>query len=254
MKPIKALIVDDEIGARDVLRNLLLRISDSVEVIGMSHDVPDAVEKIKLLKPDVVFLDVQMPNYAGYEIVNFFDTIDFEIIFVTAYDEYAIKAFELSAVDYLVKPINRLRLKNSIVKLEQKIEQVGAKENYETLMESIKDKELGKIVIPELGSKRILQLSDIIAIEARGAYSNIHLKNAKPLLVSKNLKHFESVLPEDQIFFRSHKSWIINLNEIQVLSKSSGEIKMIDNICARLSKYRISEFETSMSSLDQKKS
>ena len=249
MKPIRALIVDDEIAARDVLKNLLLRVTDSVEVIGTAHDVPDAVAKIKLLKPDVVFLDVQMPNYAGYEIVNFFDTIDFEIIFVTAYDEYAIKAFELSAVDYLVKPINRLRLKESIAKLEQKIEQVGAKESYETLMESIKDKELGKIVIPELGNKRVLNLSDIIAIEAKGAYSNIYLKNAKPLLVSKNLKHFESVLPEDQIFFRSHKSWIINLNEILELSKRSGEVKLTDNISARLSKYRTSEFQEALNSL-----
>ena len=250
MKPIRALIVDDEIAARDVLKNLLIRVSNSVEVVGSTHDVPSAVEKIKLLRPDVVFLDVQMPNYAGYEIVNFFEEIDFEIIFVTAYDEYAIKAFELSAVDYLVKPINRLRLKEAIAKLEQKIERVGAKENYETLMESIKDKELGKIVIPELGNKRVLQLSDIIAIEAKGAYSNIYLKNAKPLLVSKNLKHFESVLPEDQIFFRSHKSWIINLNEIQALSKSSGEIKLTDNICARLSKYRVPDFQAATSELN----
>ena len=252
MKPIRAIIVDDEIAARDVLKNLLLRVTDSVEVIETAHDVPEAVAKIKLLKPDVVFLDVQMPNYAGYEIVNFFDTIDFEIIFVTAYDEYAIKAFELSAVDYLVKPINRLRLKESIAKLEQKIEQVGAKESYETLMESIKDKELGKIVIPELGNKRVLNLSDIIAIEAQGAYSNIYLKNAKPLLVSKNLKHFESILPEDQIFFRSHKSWIINLNEILELSKGTGEINLTDSICARLSKYRTSEFQEALNSFQER--
>jgi two-component system LytT family response regulator len=250
MKTIRALIVDDEVAARDVLSNLLLRVSNAVEIVGTAHDVPDAVAKINLLKPDVVFLDVQMPNYAGYEIVNFFDAIDFEIIFVTAFDEYAIKAFELSAVDYLVKPINRIRLVESIEKLEQKLAQKVAVENYEILMESMRDKELGKIVITELGSKRVLQLSDIIAIEAMGAYSTIYSKNGESLLVSKNLKHFETILPEDQIFFRSHKSWIINLEHILQVSKRKGEINLTDKICARLSKYRIQEFQEATSELN----
>ena len=250
MKTTKALIVDDEPAARDVLNNLLRRIPESVEVVGTAHDVVDAVQKIKELKPDVVFLDVQMPNYAGYEIVNFFDEIDFEIIFVTAYDEYAIKAFELSAVDYLVKPINRIRLKESIAKLEQKMKQKGAIENYEILREALKEKELGKIVIPELGNKRVLQLNDIIAIEANGAYSNIFLKDEKSLMVSKNLKYFESTLPEDSVFFRSHKSWIINLEHIQQFSKSKGEIQLINNISARLSKYRVPDFQTATAGLN----
>jgi len=249
MKRIRALIVDDEMAARDVLKNLLLRVSNSIDVIDTAHDVPDAVEKINSLKPDVVFLDVHPPNYAGYEIVNFFDKINFEIIFVTAYDAYAIKAFELSAVDYLVKPINRLRLQESLVKLEQKMKQLVAQESYETLMESLKEKELGKIVINELGNKRILNLKDIIAIEAQGAYSNIHLINDKPLLVSKNLKHFETILPEDDIFFRSHKSWIINLRRIEQLSKSKGEIHLAQGLCARLSKYRTNEFDAAISAL-----
>lgn len=245
MKEIKAIIVDDESAARDVLQNLLHRISSSVDVIGTAQDVPEAVLKIKELKPDVVFLDVQMPNYAGYEIVNFFDTIDFEIIFVTAFDQYAIKAFELSAVDYLVKPINRLRLKEAIEKLTEKIDRKDVAENYEVLLETLKEKELGKIIISELGGKHIIQLNDIIAIEAQGAYCNIHLQNGKSIVVSKNLKHFESTLPEDQVFFRSHKSWIINLEKIEQYWKSKGEIKLQSDIVARLSKYRIAEFQSS---------
>ena len=98
MTKIRALIVDDEQAARNVLSNLLRRINENIEIVGEAIDVPTAVEKIKEVKPDVVFLDIQMPNYAGYEIVNFFDTINFDIVFVTAYDEFAIKAFELSAV------------------------------------------------------------------------------------------------------------------------------------------------------------
>lgn len=252
MDKIKALIVDDEAAARDVLNNLINRVSNNIEVLDTSHDVMDAVEKIKKLKPDVVFMDVQMPNYAGYEIVKFFDTIDFEIIFVTAFDQYALKAFELSAVDYLVKPINRNRLLESIEKLELRVEHKDAAENYEILLESLKEKELGKMVISELGGKHIIHLKDIIAIEAQGAYSKIHLQENKSLVVSKNLKHFESTLPEDQIFFRSHKSWIINLEQIVQYWKSKGDILLSNEIIARLSKYRISEFQEANDKINSK--
>ena len=107
MNKIKAIIVDDEKRARNVLDQLLSRNFDNIEVVAQCADVPSAVEEIKRLKPDVVFLDIQMPNYVGYELVNFFDKVDFDIIFVTAFDQYAIKAFELSAIDYIVKPIDR---------------------------------------------------------------------------------------------------------------------------------------------------
>ncbi len=241
MNPIRAIIVDDELAARNVMNKLLQRID--IDVVELCENVPAAVEAIKSLKPDVVFLDVQMPNYAGYEIVDFFDEIDFEIIFVTAYNQYAIKAFELSAVDYLVKPINRQRLAESVEKLSNRLQAKTAAENYRLLKESMQKKELGKIVISELGNKRIVQLSDIIAIQAKGAYSNIFLSDQKELLVSKNLKHFENILPESDTFFRSHKSWIINTDYIKTFNKNKGEIDLCQDIQAKLSKYRIQEFE-----------
>ena len=214
MSKIRSILVDDEPAARDVLERLLTRSCPSIEIMQKCVDVPDAVEAIKKHKPDVVFLDVEMPNYAGYEIVDFFDEIDFEIIFVTAYDKYAIKAFELSAIDYLVKPISRQRLIDAVAKLDQKVEEKSVVKDYQILKESIQNKEHEKIVISELGNKRVLLLNDIIAIQAKGAYSTIHLSNDKDLLVSKNLKHFESILPENGTFFRSHKSWIISTNHI----------------------------------------
>jgi len=241
MNPIRAIIVDDELAARNVMHNLLQRIN--IDVLEECENVPEAVDAIKRLKPDVVFLDVQMPNYAGYEIIDFFDEINFEIVFVTAYNQYAIKAFELSAVDYLVKPINRQRLAEAIDKLSNRLQEKTAAENYRILKESMQKKELGTIVISELGNKRIVQLINVIAIEAKGAYSNVHLDNDKPLLVSKNLKHFESILPEKSVFFRSHKSWIINTNHIQSFNKGKGNIELSNAISARLSKYRIQEFE-----------
>lgn len=241
MNPIRAIIVDDELAARNVMHNLLQRIQ--IDVVEVCENVLEAVDAIKRLKPDVVFLDVEMPNYAGYEIVDFFDEIDFEIIFVTAYNQYAIKAFELSAVDYLVKPINRQRLAEAIDKLSNRLQEKTAAENYRLLKESMQKKELATIVISELGNKRIIQLNDIIAIQAKGAYSSIFLVNAKELLVSKNLKHFENILPDSEKFFRSHKSWIVNTDYIKTFNKNKGEIDLCQDVQAKLSKYRVQEFE-----------
>jgi two-component system LytT family response regulator len=246
---INAIIVDDEESARNVLSSLLTRCCPEINVVAKCVDVPEAVEHIKRLNPDVVFLDVQMPNYAGYEIANFFDDITFEIIFVTAFDQYAIKAFELSAIDYLVKPINRLRLAEAINRLKDKVEQKSTKENYEVLLESIKQKEFEKIIIPELGNKRVLLLKNIIAIEAKGAYSNVYLMDNKNVLVSKNLKYFETVLPENSTFFRAHKSWVINLRHMETYSNSKHQITLGGNIVAKLSKYRLTEFEAELAAL-----
>ena len=173
MNKLTAIIVDDEQRARDVLSKLLERNCPNVDVLDKCVDVPSAVERIKELKPNVVFLDVQMPNYAGYEIVNFFDKIDFEIIFVTAFDHYAIKAFELNATDYLVKPVERARLVDAVKRVVIKVNEEKSKEQYEALLHSIQKKEFRKIVIPELGNRKIVEINNIIAIEAEGAYCKV---------------------------------------------------------------------------------
>lgn len=240
---IKAILVDDEEAARNVLSYLLERNCPQVELLAMSANVPDAVAQIKALQPDLVFLDVQMPEYAGYEIVDFFEEVNFEIIFTTAYDSYAMKAFELSAVDYLLKPIKKVRLVEAVEKVQGKMMAEAQAEQYKVLMESLKAKEFEKIVIHEVGMKRVLQLRDIIAIEGEGAYSVVHLQNEAPLTVSKNLKYFESVLPENGQFFRSHKSWLINLGHLLTYTTATGEVVLAGQLSARLSKYRVEDFE-----------
>jgi two-component system LytT family response regulator len=248
MTKIKAIFIDDEQSARNVLTSLLERGSSGIEIVATCCDLEEGVEQIKKLQPDVVFLDVQMPNYAGYEIVKFFDKIDFEIIFVTAYDQYAIKAFELNAIDYLVKPIDRVKLANAIERLEEKLNKQNKLIDYQVLLETIKDKDYKKIVIPELGNRRIVDLDDIIAIEADGAYSKIYLKENKIITTSKNLKYFEEVLPKDASFFRSHRAWIINLRYIEFLNKSALNITLVNRIIkAKISRTRIKEFEAIIS-------
>lgn len=206
-------------------------------------NLDDAVAAIKTASPDVVFLDIEIPNYAGYEIVNFFDKIDFEIIFITAYDNYAIKAFEISAVDYLLKPIDIDRLKKSIEKLEQKIALKSIKQNYDVLKENLNQKTLQKIVVPNHGDQKVIPLNSIVALEAKEAYTTIHTLEEGRFMMSKNLKHFENLLEYDSNFYRSHKSWLIQIPLIQKYSKSDLTIQLSTNLTAKLSKYKKSEFE-----------
>ncbi len=244
MNKVTAIIVDDEQRARDVLSKLLERNCSNVEVLDKCVDVPSAVERIKVLKPDVVFLDVQMPNYAGYELVNFFDNIDFEIIFVTAFDHYAIKAFELSAIDYLVKPVERARLVTAVDRVAAKVDQEKSKEQYEELLNSIQKKEFKKIVIPELGNRRIVIIKNIVAIEAKGAYCKVYQVNEKPLVISKNLKYFEERLDIKDGFFRTHRGWLTNLNHIETVNKTELSLTLTNNLKAKISRTRLEAFET----------
>lgn len=247
MKRVNAILVDDEPRARRVLRSLLGKSRKDIRVIAECSSVQSAVKKILELKPDVVFLDVQMPYYAGYEIVSFFDEIDFEIIFVTAFESYVMKAFELCAIDFLVKPIDRKRLDEALKKLDNRLEEKNKLLKYETLLHTMNSKTLTQIVIPELGNRRVLDLDNVIAIEAEGAYSKFHLLKANPLLVSKNLKYFEDVLPRKGNFFRSHRGWIVNLKYLKTVNRTKGELQLIQDIKAKLSRSRYSEFELAFS-------
>lgn len=244
MKEVRAIIVDDEQRARDVLSKLLERNCPMVKVVASCEDVLSAVDKIKSLKPDVVFLDVEMPDYAGYELVNFFNEINFDIIFVTAFDQYAIKAFELSAIDYLVKPIERLRLVEAVDRVAKKVNINESKFQYEQLLNSIKEKEFRKIVIPELGNKRIIEINTITAIEAEGSYCKIHQLNQKPFVISKNLKYFEARLGDTKLFFRSHRGWLVNINHIETINKTELTLNLCNNLVAKISRNMVSSFES----------
>jgi len=239
---LKAILVDDEESARNVLSNLLLRFCPQIEIVDKCTNVLDAVESIKKNQPDVVFLDIEMPNYAGYEIVSFFEEVTFEIIFVTAYDKYAIKAFEISAVDYLLKPIEIDRLKQAVEKLLIKKSLFKPNKNYNALKTNLESDTITKIVVRKNDGQEIVAIEDIIAIEAQEAYSCIHTIYDN-YLMSKNLKHFETIFEQNKMFFRSHKSWLINLKKVTSFSKTKLEIELNKGIVAKLSKYKKPDFE-----------
>lgn len=238
----KTIIIDDEKRARNVLHKLLERNCPEVEVVELCANVPDGVKAINRHQPDLVFLDVEMPDYAGYELIDFLEEINFKIIFATAYDQYAIKAFELSAVDYLLKPIDRQRLISSVKKAAEQLQHKQSAKEYKVLLSSIQEKQFKKLVIPYLNEKKIVKINDIIAIQADRAYSKIHLKNDKPIVVSKNLGHLENLLPKDGTFFRSHKSWMINIHKIKSFNKKESTITLEADVIAKLSKHKVADF------------
>lgn len=241
-RELTAILVDDEEGARDVLENLLKHFCPNVKLLGKYADLPAAVLGIQKHKPDVVFLDIEMPNYAGHEILDFFDEIDFDIIFVTAYDSYAIKAFEVAALDYLLKPVDIDRLKEAVSKASDRAEKRTISAQYEILKESLVSGSVKNLVIAEKGGRHIVPVNEIIAIEAQESYSFIHT-SGKRFTASKNLKHFEEILKDNSDFFRCHKSWIVRLDKVSNYGPSSGEIDLSGSITAKLSKYKKPEFE-----------
>jgi two-component system LytT family response regulator len=242
LNKLKAIIVDDEESARDVLGNLLLRFCPEIELIAKCEDIPSAVKSIEALKPDLVFLDIELPNHSGFEIIDFIKPIDFEIIFVTAYDQYAIKAFEIAAIDYLLKPIDISRLKNAVKRV---VEQSGLEQQNQKLSllsNTLEVKEISKIIVNDKGTQNIVELENIIAIEAQESYCIIHTTD-KQFMISKNLKFYEQLLDSVTHFIRVHKSWMINTKHIQQYSKSDLLIKLSKDITAKLSKYKKLELE-----------
>ena len=166
MNLINAIIIDDEERARNTLSSLLLNYCPEINVMANCPNVPDGVIAINKHKPDVVFLDIEMPDYSGFELLGFFREIDFDIIFVTAYSEYAIKAFEISAVDYILKPIDIDQLKNSVEKLKQKKLHSQMQEQIQLLKESYKGDDIRKIAISMSDGLTFVEIADIIFLEA----------------------------------------------------------------------------------------
>lgn len=242
MDKVKAILVDDEESARDVLANLLQRFCPEVELLNKYSNVLQAVEAIKTEQPDLVFLDIEMPNYAGYEIVNFFENINFEIIFVTAYDKYALRAFEISAVDYLLKPIDIDRLKSAVSRVKARVDLKQNAERLSLLSQTLQSKEVKNILVSEKGYQQVIAIDSIIAIEAQESYCYIHTVEKK-YTVSKNLKHFETIFSDNSDFLRVHKSWLIVKQHILNYSKSDLSISLANGLIAKLSKYKKAEFE-----------
>jgi two-component system LytT family response regulator len=224
---IKAIIVDDEERARKGLKQLLEMSAPEVEVVAMCANVPDAVIAINQHQPEVVFLDVEMPQYSGLQIGQFFPEMNFHIIFVTAYSEYAIRAFELSAVDYLLKPVQPEKLEDAIRKLKARTVQMTA-QRIELAETSLQSNDFNRIALPVSDGFLFVEIKDIMLLEADGAYTKVYLQNGSELLVSKRLLFFEKVLEDRPFMVRVHRSYLVNFNFVKRYSKAESVI-VLDN-------------------------
>lgn len=223
----KAIIIEDEKRAQIYLKGVLEEVAPEVQVIAICDDLPSGVIAIRKLKPELVFLDVEMPKFNGLEITNFFNEkeIDFSIIFTTAYNQYAISAFKTSAIDYLLKPIDAEELK-------QTIQRFKAKKNIEYLqLQKAKDsfQEEVKIAIPDGNNFLMLLPSEISYLKADSNYTQVTLTNDKKILTSRLLRNFEDTLKDVPYFFRCHKSYMVNLREMISYQKTDGGTILLKN-------------------------
>jgi two-component system, LytTR family, response regulator len=219
----KAILIDDEARARSLLAKMLKEYCPEVEVADDCGDLPSGVKAIRKLKPDVVFLDIEMPGYSGLEILDFFDEqeIGFEIIFVTAYNNYAVKAFKLSAVDYLLKPVDPADLEQAVARLKKRTQR-EAGSNLALLKEHLKEGGLDRIAVPDANSVKFLKLDEILFFKADNTYTDISFVDGSKLTISRTLKNIGDTLSSTPAFYRCHKSYIINMKFLTDYVKSDG--------------------------------
>lgn len=228
---IKTIIIDDEYNAREFLEKLLNRYFDNkFIVLDKCESIDQAVVSIEKYNPDLIFLDIQMPNKNGFELFKEIKNINFEVIFTTAHSEFAIDAIKCSALDYLLKPINFIDLAATIKSFDAKQHKVSNLTKLRVLLENLEtgNSEFNKVAIPTEHGFEFIKPNSIMYCEADSNYCKLHLLNGKSLIVSKTLKHIEELLPKT-IFFRIHKTYLVNLNYAARFNKTNELFVELNN-------------------------
>jgi len=241
---IRAIIIEDEPGSREVLALMLDRHKDDLTVIAAYSNPTDGIIGIAEHQPDLIFLDIQMPKMNGFDMLKKISNINFEVIFTTAYDQYAINAIRTSALDYLLKPVDEEDLTASIEKCKERMVEKKTKLQFETLFNNLSNKNpLDKtIALSGLDGISFVKMSDILRVEANGRYAKFHLLNKETIVVSKTLGDFEEILSANQ-FFRIHDSSIINLNHVKkYIRGDGGTVLLSDNTELDVARRRKEEF------------
>jgi two-component system LytT family response regulator len=223
---LSAIIIDDEQKGRLALREKLRDYCPKVQLLGEAADGAAGLKLIQEQKPDIVFLDIEMPRMSGFEMLHMLPQKDFHLIFTTAYDQYAIKAIRYAAFDYLLKPVDIDELKSAVERVSEQ-SQEHTEEKLQVLQQNLDTGPLqGKIAIPTVEGLLFFNISDIICLEAKSNYTAIYFSHHPSLVASRTLKDFEELLPTD-LFFRTHHSHIINLQYIKrYIRGEGGQIEM----------------------------
>jgi two-component system LytT family response regulator len=219
---IKAIVIDDERHCIDALVSDLSKNCGNVEVVAKCPSAKEGILSIKKHKPQLIFLDVEMPWMNGFEMLEMLDHIDFCIIFTTAYDKFAARAFRISAVDYLLKPVDATDLKVAVQKAEEKILASAGTVNIQNLLHNIRQPaQQQKIALPNRDGYEFAQVNSILYCSAEGAYTKVIFNDKHSLLISRTLGDIEEVLPPE-IFIRIHHSTIVNMNAVTHYSRTDG--------------------------------
>lgn len=216
---IQTIIIDDEKLAVDNLSLLLSEYCQGIEIVGVANSIKEGVDLIEKTNPDLVFLDIEMPFGTGFDLLEKLKEIDFQVIFVTAYNQYAIQAIKCNALDYILKPIDIDELKNSVSKVKVR---ENNNERIESLINNLKTGNFpAKIALADEGGYVMVDVDSIVRCESSGCYTIFHIENSKKITVTRTLKQFEEILPTDR-FIRVHQSHLVNLNKVEKYYKTDG--------------------------------
>lgn len=220
---IRTIIIEDEQKSRELLDAMIRNHCPDLEIAGYASDVKEGVELIRSTKPGLVFLDISMPNGTGFEVLEQVSDQNFELIFATASDQYALKAIKFSACDYLLKPIDVDELKAAVEKVKSRKTNTSGVDHLRFLIEQLKrsDESFQKITLPTGNAYEIVNIKDIIRCEADGSYTTFYLSDKRKLVISSGLKHYEELLPEND-FIRVHHHHLINMNHVLRFLKEDG--------------------------------
>jgi len=229
MKNLRAVIIDDEEHCRHALKKQLSWSIPDLELVGMAANIAEGKKVLEELNPDILFLDIEMPGGTGFDLLSSMDEIPYHVIFTTAYDEYAIEAIRLNAVDYLLKPIDEDELLTAFHKVieRDKDEVVSSLENLVTYLRK-QNSHIKKIALPTQEGLEFISTDDIIRCESEGSYSYIHLTGDRKLFLSKTLKSLEGII-DDERFIRVHHSHVVNLQYVKKYLKGAGGQLILDN-------------------------
>ncbi|MCD4746938.1 MAG: LytTR family DNA-binding domain-containing protein [Bacteroidales bacterium] len=227
----KIIIIDDEARTRKSIADILKFSPQNISLVAEAKNVATGITAISTYKPDLVLLDINMPDGTGFDLLKKLDNINFKIIFITAYEEYAVQAFEFSAIDYILKPVDPKKLFDAINKAHHLVEQENINLKLNALFANLENSasENKKLVLKTAENIYIVNTNDIIRCESDAGYTQFHLLNGNKILVSKNLKEFENMF-DGYGFYRIHQSHLINLKYIDHYSKiEGGAVVMKDN-------------------------
>jgi two-component system LytT family response regulator len=245
---ITAILVDDEPKALAILKNKIERFCSNILIIGETQEPIEAINLIEKKKPQLVFLDIAMPQMSGFDLLAKFSNPQFEVIFVTAFDQYAIDAINFCAIGYLLKPVDNQSLIATVINAVHNIENKSALQKNKLLIENlgVQTFQKKKIVIPTQEGLEFVEIKDIIFCEGTEGYTKIHFLNAKTILSSYSIGHFVKLL-DKQDFYLIHKSYLINLNCIEKYL-NEGYVVLANNHKLPISRNRRSDFIQSIKS------